>query len=173
MHILFKSLTISLTTLSTSLLYVNSAYAEKTLCALDESVVFSCSTGKKMVSVCASKDLNATQGWLQYRYGTSSKLDLVFPEVDTHPKYFSVANTIIYSGGGGGAYLQMNKGEFSYIVYSGEGRGWSQSGVTVQKNGKSIADILCKSNEEINIGGNFFEKSAIPEDKVGFEIPVK
>jgi hypothetical protein len=53
-----------------------------TLCARDERVIFSCPIKKpaKIVSVCASKDLTADRGYLQYRFGLPGKIELEFPK---------------------------------------------------------------------------------------------
>jgi hypothetical protein len=53
-----------------------------TLCRPDEQVLFSCPVKYKdrVVSLCAAKDLSATKGYLQYRFGTPDKVELQFPE---------------------------------------------------------------------------------------------
>jgi hypothetical protein len=43
--------------------------------------------------------------------------------------------------------------------------------LVVEKNGKLLSNFLCKDTSIENIGPEFFEKNAIPEDKIGFEIP--
>jgi hypothetical protein len=54
----------------------------KTLCAKDERVIFSCPVKRpaKIVSVCASKDLAADRGYLQYRFGLPGKIELEYPK---------------------------------------------------------------------------------------------
>lgn len=59
------------------------------LCARTERIIFSCLTkraGKslarspsKIVSLCASRDLDKERGYLQYRYGLPGKIELEFP----------------------------------------------------------------------------------------------
>lgn len=53
-----------------------------TLCAKDERVIFSCPIKRpaKIVSVCASKNLTADQGYLQYRFGLPGKIELEYPK---------------------------------------------------------------------------------------------
>lgn len=43
--------------------------APATHCAPSEQVVFSCDIGRKVASICASKPLSATAGYMQYRFG--------------------------------------------------------------------------------------------------------
>jgi hypothetical protein len=55
--------------------------AAKSLCAANEQTIWSCATTKnKIASVCASKDLTADKGYLQYRFGLSGKIELEFPQ---------------------------------------------------------------------------------------------
>jgi len=45
-------------------------------CQADEQIIFSCSFGKKMVSVCASNDFSVNKGYLQYRFGLKGAPEL-------------------------------------------------------------------------------------------------
>ncbi|HEY0320714.1 MAG TPA: hypothetical protein VGC66_07175 [Pyrinomonadaceae bacterium] len=51
------------------------------LCTATEQVVWSCVMVKdrKLVSVCSSKDLDKSGGYVQYRFGQSGKVELEFP----------------------------------------------------------------------------------------------
>ena len=57
--------------------------APGTLCSADEEVIFSCKTKRKMYEICASKDLSATSGYMQYRAGSNGKVEFVYP---SHPE---------------------------------------------------------------------------------------
>ena len=52
------------------------------LCAKDERVIFSClvKPPAKIVSLCASNDLTAGRGYLQYRFGLPGKIELEYPK---------------------------------------------------------------------------------------------
>src|SRR5712692_10537117 len=54
----------------------------KSLCAKDERIIFSCPVKKpaKIVSLCASQDLDKERGYLQYRFGLPGKIELEFPK---------------------------------------------------------------------------------------------
>ena len=58
------------------------ALQPNSLCARDERIIFSCPVKKpaKIVSLCASKNLTADQGYLQYRFGLPGKVELEFPK---------------------------------------------------------------------------------------------
>jgi hypothetical protein len=53
-----------------------------TLCAKDERVIFSCPIRRpaKIVSLCASKNLTADTGYVQYRFGLPAKVELEYPK---------------------------------------------------------------------------------------------
>jgi hypothetical protein len=63
------------------------------LCAKTERIIFSCMTKRsgvassrspaKIVSLCASRDLDKEHGYLQYRYGLPEKIELEFPSSRT------------------------------------------------------------------------------------------
>jgi hypothetical protein len=55
--------------------------AADSLCTPEEKIVFSCVAGKgsKIASMCASSGLTAKSGTLYYRFGTSSNVELEYP----------------------------------------------------------------------------------------------
>src|SRR5262245_18186052 len=59
-----------------------SSLQPNSLCAKDERIIFSCLLRRpaKIVSVCASKDLEKERGYLQYRFGLAGKVELEFPK---------------------------------------------------------------------------------------------
>ena len=66
---------------SRTALAAGQALQPNSLCARDERIIFSCPVKKpaKIVSLCASKNLSADQGYLQYRFGLPGKVELEFP----------------------------------------------------------------------------------------------
>jgi hypothetical protein len=56
-----------------------------TLCTQTEKVLFSCTVKRsaKLVSLCASSDVSRTHGYVQYRFGTSGKVELEYPTEKT------------------------------------------------------------------------------------------
>lgn len=128
-----------------------------THCTPNEEVIFSCSTGKKIVSVCGNKHK------LVYRFGKVDFPELVFESLNP------TGDTLMYSGGGG-AYLRLSNGEYRYVVYSGIGKGWEKDGLTLEKNGKLLKDFQCKSKIQIELSDALFIRYHIKSDS-GFEIP--
>jgi hypothetical protein len=54
---------------------------QASLCAQGEQVVWSCETVKerKLSSICSSKELDETRGYVQYRFGRAGRIELEFP----------------------------------------------------------------------------------------------
>jgi hypothetical protein len=69
------------------------------LCIADEKLVFGCVLGEKVASICASANLSSASGYVQYRYGTIKKIELVYPKEKTHPKGHFFFSSTIYGGG--------------------------------------------------------------------------
>jgi hypothetical protein len=57
------------------------ALPAKNLCSAQEQVILSCTLKKteQILSLCASKNLSANKGYLQYRFGKRSRIELAFP----------------------------------------------------------------------------------------------
>lgn len=64
----------------------------QSLCTAHEQVVFNCQIkdSRKLVSVCASRNLAKDRGYLQYRFGIRKKSELVFPptNVGTQQRFY-------------------------------------------------------------------------------------
>ena len=117
---------------------------EKTLCSTDEKVVFSCQIpeNRKIVSLCASQDSSATKGYLQYRFGKITKIELQFPE----PKQPAGKNFLYAKD----KHLTMetisfSRDKFSYeLVYGEDNRGRPYGTVIVNKSGELLAAFDCE-----------------------------
>jgi hypothetical protein len=158
----------------TALIYSASfpAIAASSHCSEQEQTVFSCSLGKKLVSVCASKDISPTSGYLQYRFGKRNAPELVFPTAaESAHRSVMRAQTLMFSGGGG-AYLRFINGQYNYIVYTAIGKGWgTKEGVSVEKEGRLIANLKCRDIPASELGDDFFSKAGIAADQEEFNLP--
>jgi hypothetical protein len=73
-------------------------------CSAIEAIIFSCRTGNKMVSVCASNDDSRSQGYVQDRFGKSNAnepLELTLPDGQVLPSRTATGKAVSFSGGGG------------------------------------------------------------------------
>jgi hypothetical protein len=149
------------------------AAAAPTLCQSTEINAFSCGAGKKVISVCASKDATADRGYLQYRFGTAKQVELAVPaDHSTPPSKSAIAGNLMFSGGGG-AYLRFKTGEYEYDVYTAIGRGWgTKDGVAIERNGKRLGHVACTDAPDSILGADFFAKTGLmSEDPGEFDLP--
>lgn len=147
-------------------------------CNASEAVVFTCATGVKMVSVCASRNLSLKAGYVQYRFGTPGQApEITLPAGEVHPLKAAYGSNEMYAGGGA-SWLRFRRGTYGYVVYSGIGR-WGANGATMEKqglavenNGKVVANLKCKGRPDGELGPQWFEKAGIaPNGKEDFSIP--
>jgi hypothetical protein len=138
-----------------------------------EENVFSCHTAtKKLISVCASKDLAPDHGYLQYRFGLPDKVEVAVPaDRSVSPANRAVSGTLVFSGGGGD-YLRFKAGDYDYVVYTAIGKGWGEKdGVAIEKNGKRLSHVSCKDEPVSKLGVDFYTKAGFKEDKSDFDLP--
>jgi hypothetical protein len=150
-----------------------------TQCKPGETIVFSCSTGSRILSLCASKELSKNSGYMQYRYGPAGKPELAFPETPRHPAGIFTPGTLMFSGGGG-AYVKFSKPPYAYTVFSAignfgrnNGKGTVQ-GVAIAKDEAQFANIPCRTDSNLvgsQLGPDFFEKAGLKEPESDFDIP--
>lgn len=140
------------------------AARQASFCTSTESVVFACTTGSKLVSVCASRNLSSTAGYVQYRFGKPGEpLEMSLPAGEVHPLKAAYGANEMYAGGGA-SWLRFRKGSYGYVVYSGIGR-WGPKGATMEKqglavenNGKVIANLKCSGKDSGELGPQWYEK---------------
>jgi hypothetical protein len=121
------------------------------LCSSEENVLFSCSIGRKLVSVCSSKELSRTSGYVQYRFGLINKTpELVYPKEKVPP-----ASKFSYGETGGAKYslsnLHFTQSGHSYTIYK-ESAAFGDNGAGVKvktQEGKSVR-LQCRETSPPN-----------------------
>lgn len=148
------------------------ADAAESHCRPDEATLFSCRTASgKIISVCAPRELSATAGYLQYRYGAKGAPELIYPPTRDALRDILESGTLMYAGGGG-AYLRFKRDDYGYVVYTALGRGWgSRAGVAVEKGRRLVGDVRCKGSAVSEIGPDLFTRAGLAEAIEGFELP--
>ena len=141
-------------------------------CTSQEQTVFSCSLGRKLVSVCASRDISPTSGYVHYRFGPKNATEFTYPTPSASFHRANIqARTLMFSGGGG-SYLRFINDQYSYIVYTAIGKGWgTKDGVAVEKNGKLLSNLKCKDVPVSNLGDDFFSRAGLGTDETEFLLP--
>jgi hypothetical protein len=143
------------------------APAQASHCTPAETVVFSCATGSRIASVCASRQVSPTAGYVQYRFGKpGDPLEMSLPEGQVHPRKAAYGEAVPFAGGGG-AWMRFRNGPTGYVVYSGIGK-WGpggataeKAGVAVEKNGKRTATVKCVGKAVGELGPDWFGKAGI------------
>lgn len=152
---------------------------QTSFCTPAETVVFSCRTGARMVSVCASKDAGLNRGALQYRFGkldSSEPLDITLPEGQVVPAKAATGASVPFSGGGG-SWLRFARSQSTYTVYSGignwgpKGEKMTKQGLHVERAGKPVATLKCLDKPISLLGPDWFEKVGIRDNNQGFDFP--
>ena len=120
------------------------AAARLTLCNTGETIRFSCSTAQgKVISLCASADLSASKGGLQYHFGKPGALELSYPAAPSRSDFTFLKQTHINSESYSVIFSQSG---FTYTVFDQNTMGSATdhgAGVTVEKDKKIVATILC------------------------------
>ena len=120
---------------------VLSLAAPLSLCSAREETIFSCHTKRKTYEICASKDLSATSGYMQYRVGSNGKAEFMVPSQRLVPvghfKFGLLAR---------GAQLTFQNGEFTYEIVEpliGKTTIW-----VLPRNGSAIQAAECQNSTE-------------------------
>jgi hypothetical protein len=128
------------------------------LCSMSEKVIFSCAvkTGGKTVSLCASKDVTADRGYIQYRFGRPAKIELEYPaSKEGSQKQFRYSH--YFRAQVDLTEVSFSSGDFNYTVfdsYNGEEKpAISEEGVTVTPTagGKDIT-LNCRGRAKTDFG---------------------
>jgi hypothetical protein len=141
------------------------ATARSTTCSKEEAVVFSCAVGSKVAALCAAPDGVG----LRYLFGKPGFAELSLTNRGGPPDRMTYG-ALSYSGGGGD-FVRVLSGRYSYVVYSAIGRGWEQEGVVVEKDGKRISARRCVGPA---LGPNGWARvyaAHLPKDAQGFDKP--
>ncbi len=126
------------------------------LCKPDEQIVFACQlNNKKSVSLCASKNLSATAGYVQYRYGSAAAIELEYPKEQHLPKGTFYISRTAYSGGGA-SRVRFKIADIDYYLFDstirtnfrpgGTNDPVFDAGVVTRQTGKAAAVRRCTTD---------------------------
>ncbi|MFJ3368188.1 hypothetical protein [Pseudomonas sp. NPDC086251] len=125
------------------------------LCSSTEEIYFSCPLPQgKIVSVCGHKNNKPSEGYVQYRYGTPEKIEMIYPQSKIPPKdrFFIVEAS---EGSVNKDIIKFHNGRYTYIIAQA-----FVSYLTVLKDGKLISRKSCGEG-----GKAFLSRSA----RIGIE----
>lgn len=152
-------------------IFTSVAYAQQPItnshCSASEKNIFSCSTDKKVISICAT-----STGDLQYRFGAITKPEMVFPNIPKQNNLISRGNTMF--SGGGSSFVRFKNGKIAYVVYSAlSGKYGEWAGVAVEKDEKVIANIKCKNVSKDELEGHYVQFLKEDPNHDMFDLPVR
>lgn len=102
----------------------------------ESELIFNCElTNGKYVIVRLDHDVPT------YYYGSLEKVEMTLPQNEGDKTQVRLGE-MTFSGGGAYYYRFIN-GNYSYVVYSGTGKGWDYTGLKVYKNQKLIMKKEC------------------------------
>ena len=159
--------------LSTSLAQPSTSFRptpNATLCDQGEATVFSCPIGQKVVSLCSVHRPDKTV-LLRYVFGKPGRPELTLTSASASAAPMTYGG-LSYSGGGGD-YVRVRNGRFSYVVYQASGHGWEQQGLVVERNRRRISARRC-GGARLALGPNRWRDvyaAHLPDDPLGFEKP--
>ena len=133
--------------------------------------MFACSTGSKIVSLCASPTLDANSGALTYRFGTKGKLELSYPQPGVNPQQAFSGGVTGYSGGGAD-YIRFTVGDTAYTLFSDYYRGRENDGLVIERSGKMISMLRCRAGAmDAREGWSRIYKAKLPRYEGQFDVP--
>jgi hypothetical protein len=118
---------------------------EKTLCEPGENVLWSCRAKARTISVCASRTLTPTQGYIQYRAGQPGALELQYPASRVHPRGLFTYSLYIQ----GNTSLSFTNNGYTYSLVDDLRSAEDQ--VIVSQGDRDISTITCNSGGGFNI----------------------
>ena len=139
-------------------------------CTANERTIFACTTGKKVLSICASKDFSSSSGYVQYRFGPKGSPELSWPPMEDRSRK-DIETGQERSARDLVSHLRFKKGNYHYIVFDAFGADIeSKAGVVVLKDGKKVASLQCKSGYVVSDLEAFaLNKYGLTEDQEAFE----
>lgn len=153
-------LALSLLALGSSSGATEGSEAAKSLCVKEETVEFSCAVPSgKTVSLCASPDLASGHGYLRYRFGSASAIELEYPAKPLAPaRAFRYMQE--YAAKGGTRALTFRIGAYRYSLFRTDSvYGFNGAGVIVDDKNSRVAYKACDSATVVE-DANLFHRLA-------------
>ena len=119
-------------------------YPGSPLCAKDEITLWSCSAGKREYSLCSSRVVNRTEGYMQYRAAKAGKTVFTYPAAKRPPAgaftYTSYAN--------GNASVEFVNEGYHYTLADPLR---SESSILVEAPSGKTTEVTCGGNQTLQV----------------------
>lgn len=123
-----------------------SEYQHSPLCAKEEITLWTCETRKRVFSLCSSKVVNRTSGYIQYRASEAGKLTLQYPSKKKPPTGLFTYRPFL----NGNASVEFSNGGYQYSLIDPLR---SRSSILVSRPGSSdkTTEIACGPNQTLQL----------------------
>ncbi len=119
----------------------------QSLCTAKEIVVFTCKAKGELVSACASRDISAHGGYLQFRIGKGHRVDVSYPASRKRTSNIGTFGYAYVGQGPPGHHVLLADGHNVYGIITTDGRGPQYGGDETafvwQYDGKTAASRVC------------------------------
>ncbi len=136
------------------------AMAANSLCEKGEINFSSCTVGRKTASFCASKSGGPEDWYLQYRFGTAQKLELVVPD-DKRKSRGVFFNSMHNYSDGDEIRLSFKHGNYTYVFFNLDSRHGDSRGIHIVRSGSVIKTLPCTNPVS--------DHASIPDGLIGNE----
>jgi hypothetical protein len=154
----------------TKLVQAATSLPKSPLCTANEEAVFSCSTGKKQIAVCATGGAANAAMQLTYRIApTGQAAEMTYPSSPAPAKSAFKLGSATYTGDKSMSFLSFDKGDIRYVAYVANGKAFDKAGVAVEQGGKRIANLVCTAELIDRLGE--LDSAGIPTDSRSFALP--
>jgi hypothetical protein len=154
----------------TKLVQAATSLPKSPLCTANEEAVFSCSTGKKQIAVCATGGAANAAMQLTYRIApTGQAAEMTYPSSPAPAKSAFKLGSANYTGDKSMSFLSFDKGDIRYVAYVANGKAFDKAGVAVEQGGKRIANLVCTAELIDRLGE--LDSAGIPTDSRSFALP--
>jgi len=135
--------------------------AKNSQCSADEKIIFTCSSGKKTMSICSSQE-DASSQYVEYRYATGSKNPSFTYRSDSNHLPNEFNRTSVLGASSESIIIWFKNSGHTYIV-NDPIKG--HASVSVWRSGRQIAENQCTGN----YGGDSEASTPLIKQKTGDE----
>jgi hypothetical protein len=121
-------------------------YQKSTLCNNEEIALWNCKIKTRSYSLCSSKIVTRTLGYMQYRASNRGKVEFTYPPMKVPPKGYFLYN----SSANGDASIEFTSKGYSYTLFDPL-RGASSLVIEPPAALTKIVEIKCPPNQTLQV----------------------
>lgn len=122
------------------------AYSSSPLCAAEEITLWSCTVGNRVHSLCASRVVTRTTGYMQYRASRRSQVVFTYPAERGPPS----GRFVYHAYANGDATVEFDNNGYGYVL-SDPLRGDSSLRVSTPAPSRKHSQMTCEGNQTLQL----------------------